>query len=174
MSAGGYQVRSATPVDSDALLAIYAPWVRDSVVSFELEVPSREEFRQRVSTILDRYPWLLCEEGNEVVGYAYAAPHRDRPAYRWSVEVSVYVDSAHHRHGVARLLYEALFDELRERGFYNAYAGMTLPNEASRGFHLSCGFEPIGVYRKVGYKMGSWRDVEWFGLALQEHRSIEG
>ncbi len=162
-------IRTAQLEDADALLRIYAPYVERSVISFELEVPTPEEFRARVKELLQTHPWLLCEIDGHVAGYAYASAHRNRPAYKWSVEVSVYVAAEYHRRGIARALYSNLFEELRARGFYNAYAGITLPNEPSSTFHRRLGFEPIGIYRRVGFKNGGWRDVEWLGLTLREH-----
>lgn len=162
-------VRSATGDDAEGMLAIYAPVVTASPISFELEPPSVEEFRGRVEGVLPTHPWLVAEIAGEIVGYAYAGAHRNRPAYTWSVEVSVYVDPRFHRRGIARRLYSELFERLREQGFYNAFAGVTLPNEKSVAFHRSFGFESVGVYQKVGYKDGSWHDVAWFGRALREH-----
>jgi phosphinothricin acetyltransferase len=147
--------------------AIYGPVVRETVISFEFEVPSEEEFRQRIANTLERRPWLVCEVGGEVAGYAYAAAHRERAAYQWSVEPSVYVGSDHRRRGVASALYKALFAALRAQGFYNAYAGITLPNASSIALHEAFGFERIGVYHNVGYKFGVWHDVAWYELALR-------
>ncbi|WP_435177238.1 GNAT family N-acetyltransferase [Halorussus sp. AFM4] len=104
----------------------------------------------------------------EIAGYAYAGRHRKRDGYRWSVDVSVYVAERHRRKGVARGLYQSLFEVLRLQGFHNAYAGIALPNEASVGLHESLGFEPVGVYESVGYKRGAWRDVGWWQLALRD------
>ena len=121
----------------------------------------------RVHSTLETHPWLVCTHDDRVLGYAYATRHRARHAYQWSTEVSVYVDAAAHRRGVARLLYESLFDVLRRQGFANVYAGITLPNAASVAFHHALGFEPIGTYRRVGYKNGNWHDVVWLGLRLE-------
>lgn len=162
-------VRAARAEDADAVAAIYAPVVRDTVISFESEPPSPDEMRARMLRHADRLPWLVGEREGEVVGYAYAAPYRERDAYRWSVEVSVYVDSRRHRSGVGRKLYEELFARLRELGYRNTYAGITLPNPASVGLHESLGFRPVGVYEKVGYKNGGWHDVGWWQRALAEH-----
>lgn len=134
--------------------------------------PDEAEMAARVRRILERLPWLVAEESTGVIGYAYAGPHRgDRPAYQWSVEVSAYVDVSSHRGGVGRALYSALFDVLRLQGFRNAYAGITLPNRASEAFHRAMGFELVGVYRDIGYKMGAWRDVAWSSLVLAAHDS---
>lgn len=160
-------IRLATAQDAEQILAIYAPFVTDTAVSFELEPPSAEEMRNRIEETQSRYPWLVWE-GERVLGYAYASSHRARPAYQWSVEVSVYVHPASRRIGVARQLYTDLFGRLRDQGYCNAYAGITLPNEASVGFHESMGFQPVGVYTKIGFKLGKWQDVGWWQLRLRE------
>jgi L-amino acid N-acyltransferase YncA len=117
---------------------------------------------------VERMPWLVCEHRGELLGYAYASPHRVRAAYQWSVDVSVYIHAQARRSGVGRGLYRSLFALLTLQGFYHAYAGITLPNPASVGLHESLGFQPVGVYRSVGYKLGAWHDVGWWQLALQE------
>lgn len=164
------KIRLAGPGDAPAILAIYEPIVRESSISFEYEPPTAEEMRRRIASTLERCPWLVCEADGTVAGYAYAGIHRERAAYQWSVETSVYVHPDHRRRGVARGLYMALLAALRAQGFANALAGITLPNPASVGFHESCGFEWIGVYRAVGYKLGAWHDVGWLQLRLREDR----
>ena len=161
-------IRTATEADGGALAGIYAPVVAGTHVSFETTPPDAEEMARRVRETTTRLPWLVCEHGGEVVGYAYASPHSDRPAYRWSVDVSVYVDGSWRRRGIARGLYESLFSVLRLQGLYNAYAVIALPNEASVRLHEALGFERVGVYERVGYKDGEWRDVGHWGLSLQE------
>ena len=162
-------IRLATEDDAEAVGAIYAPFCAEgSHVSFEGEVPTVEEVRHRIGKTLARYPWLVVEDDGEVLGYAYAGPHRERAAYRWSVDVSVYIGEGRRRSGVGRGLYRSLFDVLRLQGFVNAYAGATLPNEGSVGLHRAIGFEEVGVYRRVGFKGGAWRDVVWWSLALRE------
>ena len=160
------RIRLATPADASALAAIYAPAVRERATSFELEPPDAAEMAQRVARLAARTPWLACEHRGAVVGYAYASPHRDRAAYQWSVEVSAYVRPDAHRAGVARALYTALFGVLTRQGFRNAYAGITLPNDASVALHRALGFTDVGVYRGVGYKLGAWHDVAWLERAL--------
>jgi L-amino acid N-acyltransferase YncA len=160
-------IRLATIADGPALAAIYAPAVSAHATSFELEPPDGAEMARRVASLTTRTPWLVCEHRSTVIGYAYASPHRDRWAYQWSVEVSAYVSADAHRRGVARALYASLFAVLAVQGFRNAYAGITLPNVASVGFHQAVGFTPVGVYRGVGYKFGAWHDVLWLERALQ-------
>lgn len=161
-------VRPATPADAAGCLDIYAPIVRETPTSFETEVPSVEEFGRRIEATTREYPWLVAEVGGRVVGYAYARRHRNRPAYKWSVEISVFVAEGARRRGSGRVLYLALFDILRRLGFYNAYAGIALPNPASVAFHESMGFVPVGVYEKAGYKLDRWHDVGWWALRLQD------
>ncbi len=152
----------AEPADTSSIKRIYGKYVRETPISFELEVPSEAEMRDRIESVLDRDPWLVCEHEGNVVGYAYAKPLRSREAYQWSVESSVYVDGDYHRRGIARGLYGSLFSILESQGYVGAFAGIALPNPASVGLHESMNFEPIGVYRDVGYKDGEWHDVGWW------------
>jgi L-amino acid N-acyltransferase YncA len=162
-------IRLAVPADAEGILAIYDPIVRETAISFEVEPPDVEEMRQRVADTLVRFPWLVCDRRGQIVGYAYGGRHRTRAAYQWSVDVSVYVDAQVRRSGVGRAIYTALFKLLALQGFYNAYAGITLPNPASVGLHEALGFRPVGVYRTVGYKFGVWHDVGWWHLVLRPH-----
>jgi L-amino acid N-acyltransferase YncA len=162
-------IRLAQESDAEAIQRIYAPFVLHTAVSFETEPPSVDEMRSRILKILARLPWLVCERNEKVIGYAYASPHRERAAYGWSVDVTVYVHEDYRRYGVGKALYASLFQVLRLQGFYNAYAGVTLPNPGSVGLHEAMGFTPVGVYRTVGYKLGRWHDVGWWQLALRDH-----
>lgn len=162
-------IRLAQESDADAIAAIYAHSVDATAVSFETVPPDRQEMATRVSRTLEALPWLVCDIGRQVAGYAYAARHSERSAYRWSVNTSVYVDARFHRRGVGRGLYLSLFAILRAQGYVNAYAGITLPNPGSVGLHEAMGFEKVGVYRNVGFKFGAWHDVGWWQLALKEH-----
>ena len=159
-------IRLATPEDAPAVLAIYAPIVENTWISFELEVPTREEIAGRIARALERAPWILAEEQGACLGYAYAVPFRARPAYSWSMEVSVYVHHDHQRRGVARALYEALFALLRRQGCQRLIAGIALPNDASVALHESFGFRPVGTFDRVGHKLGDWRAVGFWDLAL--------
>ena len=161
------RIRLATPGDAPAVRAIYRPIVEETAISFELEVPSVAEVARRISATLERAPWLLCEERGELLGYAYAVPFRARPAYSWSMESSVYVDSSHQRRGVARGLYLSLLGCLREQGFHRLVAGITLPNPASVALHEDLGFEPVGSFRDVGNKFDGWHAVGFWELELQ-------
>jgi phosphinothricin acetyltransferase len=160
-------IRLATEHDAEQIQAIYAPIVRDTVISFEVDPPSVSQMRQRVVATLANYPWLVCDDGGQVLGYVYGSNHRTRAAYQWSVDVSAYVHAAARRRGIGRALYTALFELLRLQGFYNAYAGITLPNPASVALHESVGFEPLGVYQAVGFKLGGWHDVGWWQRPLR-------
>ena len=160
-------IRPTVVDDAKQILEIYSPIVTNTVTSFEVVPPTREEMCARISGTLTRFPWLVYSEAGRVLGYTYASQHRQRPAYQWSVDVSVYVRPELHRRGIGRSLYASLFEILRAQGYYSAFAGITLPNEASIGLHTRLGFEPIGVYRGVGYKLGSWHDVSWWQLALR-------
>lgn len=161
------KIRMATPDDAPALQAIYAPFVAATVISFEAVPPTVEEMAGRIAKVLEQYPWLVAvDAGGAPVGYAYATQHRARMAYQWSVDVSVYVDPRVQRRRIGRGLYTALFVLLRGQGYINAYAGIALPNPASVGLHTALGFEPVGVYRQVGYKLGAWHDVGWWTLRL--------
>ncbi len=161
-------IRLATERDAGPVAAVYAPNVTGTVISFESEPPDANEMRRRIGATLERYPWLVCKRQGRVLGYAYAGAHGSRAAYQWSVDVSVYVHGEAHRTGVGRALYTSLFAVLDLQGFYNAFAGATLPNPASVGLHEAMGFRPVGVYRGTGYKMGAWHDVGWWHLALRE------
>jgi phosphinothricin acetyltransferase len=161
-------IRLATPQDAEQIQSIYAPVVSQTAISFENEPPSIDEMRARIAAGGHQYPWLACENSGALLGYAYATSHRTRAAYQWCVETSVYVDPLCRRCGVARGLYAALLRILALQGFYNAYAGITLPNPASVALHEACGFEMIGIYRSIGSKLGAWHDVGWWGRALQD------
>ena len=159
-------IRLAGAGDAAAVAAIYAPSVVASAISFEETAPSVAETRGRIETTLRRWPWLVFEEDGDVLGYAYASKHRERAAYRWSADVSVYVGERARGRGIGRSLYLALFRVLREQGFHRAFAGIALPNDASLALHRSVGFVPVGIYHDVGYKFGAWRDVAWMECPL--------
>jgi phosphinothricin acetyltransferase len=159
-------IREVRPSDAAQIAAIYAPYVRDTPISFEVVPPTAAEIGERVRALAASYPWLVCADGDALLGYAYAGRHRERAAYSWSVDVSVYIRGDWHRRGIGRALYTALLPIVAAQGFCNAYGGITLPNPSSVGLHEAMGFEPVGVYRAVGYKLGAWHDVGWWELAL--------
>ena len=155
-------IRDAAAADAAACAAIYAPYVRDTAISFESEPPSPEEMAGRIADHQRRHAWLVLEQDGDVAGYAYGGPFMARAAYQWATAVSVYLDPARHRTGGGRALYEALFDRLAARGHRTALAGIALPNDASTGLHRALGFELVGTYRRVGWKLGRWHDVAWY------------
>ncbi len=161
-------LRLATADDARAIADIYAPSVTDASTSFELTPPTESEIERRMTLTASHAPWLVCATTSEVLGFAYASRHRDRAAYQWSVDASVYVSAGQQRRGVGRALYASLFALLRLQGFYTVHAGIALPNPGSVGLHEAVGFRLIGVYPAVGYKRGAWRDVGWWQLPLRE------
>ncbi len=161
-------IRHAEPArDAAVIAAIYAPSVTASAISFEVEPPDAAEMAARIARVGSRFPWLVGERGGAVTGYVYAGAHRERAAYRWAVDVAVYIAAGQERTGVGRALYSSLFALLRLAGYHTACAGITLPNPGSIGLHEAFGFRPVGVYESIGYKAGAWRDVGWWQLALR-------
>jgi L-amino acid N-acyltransferase YncA len=167
MAANGLHIRGATSDDAARLLRIYAPYVRETAVSFEMEPPTVDEFAARIEKALKRWQWLVAEIDGRCAGYAYGSMYRERAAYQWSCEVSAYVDPEVQGRGIGRRLYERLLPELAERGFCTAYAGIALPNDASIALHRAVGFEPIGVFRRAGRKFDRWHDVGWYQRVLR-------
>lgn len=161
-------LRVATTADAAACLAIYRPFVESSAVSFETVVPPVDEFAARIERSLSAWTWLIAEKDGRCIGYAYGHSHRERAAYRWSVEVTIYIDPGHRRQGIGRQLYERLFADLANLGYCNAFAGVTQPNESSMALHRGVGFEYIGTFSAVGRKFDRWHDVAWFQRKLRE------
>lgn len=160
--------RDATLADTERLLEIYAPYVSDSATSFETVVPTPEEFANRIRKCTSEWCWLVVEVDGQIAGYAYGGSHRERAAYRWSVETSAYMHSRFHGRGLAKALYSELLARLAERGFCNALAIIVLPNAASVRLHESVGFERVGVIKRAGWKFGQWHDVAWYQRALRD------
>jgi L-amino acid N-acyltransferase YncA len=171
MNEGGHTmtatIRMATPDDAETIQALYEPYVRHTIISFETVAPTVDEIRHRIAKKIVTYPWLVYELDGVIVGYAYGDQHNDRLAYQWSVDVSVYVHEQRHRHGIGRALYTSLLALLRLQGFYNVYAGIALPNAKSVGVHEAMGMTLVGIYEQVGYKFGAWHDVGWWQMMLQ-------
>jgi len=163
-------IRVATKTDAADMLDIYAPFILNSGITQETEVPSVEDFQKRVISNLEERPWLVCEIDNEIAGYAYAGKHRDRKGYQWCTEPSVYISEKFYGWGVANALYSALFDILKLQGYVNAYAVITLPNERSVAFHKKFGFEYLTTYKQIGYKLGQWHDVGWMQYEINPHK----
>ena len=171
-------IRLVADSDVAAIAALYRPIVEATAISFETEPPTPEGMRRRIGETLPSYPWLVYDVAGQVTGYAYATRHRVRAAYQWSVDTSIYVHPEFRRHGIGRGLYASLFGILAAQGYFNAYAGIALPNPASVALHESVGFKPLGVYRNVGYKLGAWHDVGWWQLVLKQselspHRPLD-
>ena len=161
-------IRHADPDrDAAACAAIYAPQITASVASLEERAPEPHEMADRIRIISRDYPWLVAVIDDQVVGYAYASRHHERAAYRWAADVTVYISGDHHRRGVGRALYDALFGLLERQGVYEVCAGVTLPNDASVGLHEAMGFVPVGVYRDIAFKFGQWRSVGWWQMSLR-------
>ena len=161
-------IRLASLDDAEAIAAIYAYYVANTPISFEVAPPAADEIRARIERTLQRFPYLVCEFKGRVAGYAYAGRHHERAAYDWSCEVSVYVENGMHRRGIGRALYAAMLALLRRLGYYTVLAGITVPNDGSVGLHTAMGFRHAGINRNVGYKDGQWWDVAYVEMGLQE------
>lgn len=161
MTSASTVVRGASARDGAACAAIYAPYVTSTAITFEIEPPSAAEMSARITTAVQSHAWLVLEDAGRVVGYAYGSPFKARAAYRWTCEVSIYLEPGRRRTGAGRTLYEALLPRLAERGYRTVVAGMALPNDASVGLHTAMGFEPAGTYRRIGWKLDAWHDVAW-------------
>ena len=159
-------VRVAVETDASAIAAIYAPYVRETAISFEETPPEPYEMAARMASILEVYPFLVFDDGERVLGYAYGSSHRSKPAYRWSVETTVYVDGQAHRKGIGRLLYVELLDLLTQQGFHSAFAGIVPPNEKSIGLHEAIGFSHLGTFAEIGFKFGKLQDLGWWRRTL--------
>ena len=161
-------IRCANPADADAISRIYSPYVAKTTTSFELVPPDANAMAERIRNVASQYPWLVFESDGDVVGFAYGSTHRTRPAYQWSVEVTVYLDGKAQRRGVGKALYVALFELLRRQGYVKAFAGITLPNPASVGLHEAIGFTRVGIFSGIGFKFGQWHDVLWLEMQLRQ------
>jgi L-amino acid N-acyltransferase YncA len=155
------RVRPASPLDAAGCLAIYRPYVENSAVSWELDVPPISEMAERITAACDTHAWLVLEHDEQITGFAYAHAFNRLPTYRWSAQTGIYVDGDHHRRGGGREMYAQLLNRLGERGYRQVLAGITQPNEASNGFHRSLGFREAGLYRRVEWKLDRWHDVAW-------------
>lgn len=163
------EISIATLDDAQEMLAVYAPYVEKTTVSSEYVAPSLCEFKERISNFTTHLPWIVCRIDGKVAGYGYASPHRTRAAYQWSAETSIYVSEDFYRCGIARAIYNTIFEILKYQGYYNIFVGITTPNERSVSFHSSMGFEISGSYKNSMYKFGLWRDVIWMSKSLRKH-----
>ena len=164
-----FEIRLINETDTQAVLDIYKYYVDHTIISFEYEAPTLEEYSQRIKTNTEKYPWVVCLCKNKIIGFAYGSTHRYRTAYQWSPESTIYLAPNFHTKGIGRILYETLLSLLKVQGHYNLFAGVALPNEKSVGFHRALGFEEIGIFKKVGYKHGNWHDTHWFQLHLTDN-----
>jgi len=164
-----YSIRLITENDADEVLSVYRYYTDNTAVSFEYEAPTKDEYIQRIITNTEKYPWLVCLHNNKIIGFAYASTHRYRAAYQWSPESTIYFAPDFHTKGIGRIIYETLFLLLKLQGYYNLFAGVTLPNEKSVGFHRALGFKEVGIFKNIGYKHGNWHHTHWFQIDLAEH-----
>lgn len=165
-----FEIRLISETDVAAVLEIYTYYVENTIISFEYEAPSIEEYLQRIITNTVNYPWIVCLYNSQIIGFAYGSTHRYRTAYQWSPESTIYMAPDFHTKGIGKLLYELLLSLLKLQGYYNVYAGVALPNDKSIGLHKKLGFDEIGIFQKVGYKHGDWHDTHWFQIHLNTHK----
>ncbi len=171
------KIRNATPRDAEALLKIYGPYVKNTAISFEYEMPSVEEFQKRIEKILEKYPYLIATEDEDILGYAYAGAFYGRAAYDWSVETTIYLAPTARKKGVGRMLYETLERKLKEKGILNLYACIAYPvvedeylDKNSAQFHEHMGYSKVGEFHKCGYKFGRWYNMIWMEKIIGEHK----
>lgn len=162
-------IRLVQPSDAAGILAIYEPYIRDTSLTFETEVPAITSFSERINQYMENWPWLVWEDQGLITGYAYASKYRDRAGYQWSIECSVYISNDRFRSGIASQLYRTLFAILKEQGYRNVYAVINLPNDPSIHFHEKLGFRHFATYENVGYKLGRWKNVGWWQLQLNPY-----
>ena len=177
-AASNIHIRTASPDDAAALLAIYAPYVRETAITFEYEVPSTEEFARRITHTLEKYPYLVAEKDHTLLGYAYAGSFHERAAYDWAVETSIYVDQNLKHSGIGGLLHDALENALKKQGILNMNACIARPiqegrylNDDSIRFHDNMGFTEVGHFHNSGYKFGQWFDMIWMEKMIGEHNA---
>ena len=161
------KIRPVTLEDAPELVRIYAPYVKKTAITFEIDVPTIEEFEGRIEKIHQRFPYLVAEEDGQVLSYAYASTYNDRSAYDWAVEVSVYVDQDYHGQRLGTRLYEALESELEARGFLRFLACISLPNPASITLHEKRGYVQVAHFPKIGYKFDQWHDIIWMQKTIE-------
>jgi L-amino acid N-acyltransferase YncA len=162
-------IRLATSADAQGILDIYAPYILNTSLTFETEVPDTDSFRDRIISYLSHWPWLVCEADGKIAGYAYGSKYRERTGYQWCVEASIYMHDDFQHKGIGKALYSVLMDILKLQGYRNVYAVINLPNENSVRFHENCGFRWFANYENVGYKLGAWKTVGWWLLIINEH-----
>ena len=171
-------LRFATPADAEALVAIYAPYIRKTAITYEYEIPTTEEFARRIETYSAKYPYLVAEIHGIPVGYAYACPLGSRPAFDWAVETAIYVDESYKGMGIGRILYDKLVAILKVMGIRTVTAAVASVDhedpyltDASIAFHLRMGFTPVGIFHHAGCKFGRWYDLTWLEKAIGEYEN---
>ncbi|MGP6140597.1 MULTISPECIES: GNAT family N-acetyltransferase [unclassified Jeotgalibaca] len=169
-------IRPATAEDAKDLLGIYAPYVLQTAITFEYEVPTVEEFSNRITHTLQKYPYIVAVENNEIIGYAYASPYGTRKAFDWSAEVSIYLDSNQRGKGLGGKLYTALEEMLYKQNIINVYACIAETDEesdylnhASQRFHTKRGYKKVAHFKKAGHKFKEWFDIIWMEKQLRDH-----
>lgn len=160
--------RMADVSDAEELLSIYRPYVTDTAITFEYEVPSVEEFKNRIKETLEGYPYIVCEYKDKIVGYAYAHRYGERAAFQWDVELSIYLDMNYKSLGIGKILYNKVIEILKLQNVQNIYACITSANDKSIKFHEKMGFEFIGIFKDTGYKFDKWYDITWFGMRVKD------
>jgi phosphinothricin acetyltransferase len=165
----GKKIRIASTKDTASILEIYEPFITDTSITFEFDVPTESDFKERISNIQKKYPWIVCEIDGNIAGYAYASSYNERAAYDWSVDLSIYINPSYQKKKIGKSLYYALLEILKLQGFCNAVSLVTVPNENSEKLHKSFGFKEIGVFENIGFKFEEWKDVRWLGLKIQEY-----
>ena len=162
-------IRPATVSDAASILEIYTPYILNTAFTFETDVPALQDFEHRINTYQENWPWLVYEDEGGIAGYAYGTKHRERAAYQWCVESSVYLNEKYQQKGIAKKLYDTLFEILKYPGCRNVYAGITLPNDKSISFHKKFGFTCLADYENIGYKLERWNTVSWWQLQLNAY-----
>lgn len=167
------EFRFAKISDAAELLAIYRPYVEETAITFEYDVPTETEFARRIKQISEIFPYLVALENGKIVGYAYASRYRERKAYDWVVELSIYLAQEERQKGLGTVLYQKLLTALSKLNYQRAYACVTYPNPASIAFHKKLGFHWIGVFEKSGYKFEQWYGIAWLDLPLQKTENVK-
>ncbi len=162
-------IRPVSLEDSAQILNIYASFIRDTTITFEYEVPSLEEFTKRVDSISSHFPYIVAEVNGEIAGYAYSHTLRERAAYQWDAELSIYVSDAYQKLGLGKLLYGAIIELSKLQNIHTVYGCVTAPNPKSDRLHAYFGFEKVGVYHNTGYKHGGWHDVIWYEKQIKDY-----
>lgn len=163
-----FTIRTATTEDAKGILSVYAPYILNTTITYEYDIPTVEEFQERIRKITEFYPFLVCELEGEIIGYAYASKHKERAAFKWGAEIAIYIKDDYHGSGIAGRLYDQIIDILYKQGVYKVYALIDSPNEKSEHFHLKRGFKEIGYLLRTAYKLGRWCDMKYYEKVLRE------